>query len=465
MNTSGERVLIVDDDEDVRLAGRLLLSRSFSEVRTAAQPREVPAIVRNWSPDAILLDMNFGRGATSGVEGLQCLNEILRIDAEAAVVVITAHAGIQLAIDALKNGATDFLLKPWENERLVASVKSAIHLRRARRQPTRPAELIRESSGAASERPPLLGVSRGMAQVHSLIARAAPTDANVLILGENGTGKGLVAWELHRLSRRADHPFVAVDLGCIPTGLFESELFGHKKGSYTGADSDRIGRLRAADAGTLFLDEIGNLSLALQPKLLTAMDQRQVVSVGSNSPTPVDVRVVAATNMPQEQLHDESTFRQDLLYRLNTVEIVIPPLRERRDDILPLAQYFLDFYARKYGRPAPALSIEATRALVDYDWPGNVRGLRHAIERAIVLSQGERLDLADFSLPRVGRAGGSATKALPASHGGATLNLHAIEREAIEEALRKHRWNISHSARELGLSRASLYRRMEKYGL
>jgi DNA-binding NtrC family response regulator len=298
-----------------------------------------------------------------------------------------------------------------------------------------------------------------------LIERAAPTDANVLILGENGTGKELVARELHHRSRRADNVLVSVDLGAVAESLFESELFGHVKGAVSDARSDRIGRLQAADGGTLFLDEIGNLPLHLQPKLLTALEQRQVVPVGGNKPVSIDVRVIAATNCPSEQLGDETRFRQDLLFRLNTVEIELPPLRERREDILLLVDHYVGLYSKKYGKPAREISPEVASALQAYDWPGNVRALRHAAERAVILADGEGFTVEDFSLSRSSPRPAAVAAPAPSPAARDDLNLERAEKHMIEEALKKHSYNISLAAAELGLTRASLYRRMEKHGL
>jgi len=304
-----------------------------------------------------------------------------------------------------------------------------------------------------------------MARVHSLIERAAPTEANVLILGENGTGKELVARALHAASRRADQVLVSVDLGAVAESLFESELFGHVKGAFTDAKGDRIGRLQAAHGGTLFLDEIGNLPLHLQPKLLTALEQRKVIPVGGNKPVEIDVRVIAATNCPPDQLADESRFRQDLLFRLNTVEIELPPLRERRDDILLLVRHFLSAYARKYGKPERQLPADVAAALTAYDWPGNIRALRHAAERAVILADGDAFTVEDFSLGRSGTIPRAAPAPAPVEQARDDLNLERAEKQMVEQALKKHAYNISLAAAELGLTRASLYRRMEKHGL
>lgn len=459
------RCIIIDDDPDIALSARLLLRDLFAEVAAFQDPGEALAAMERELPDVVLLDANFGRGATDAAEGFRWLSEILKRDPQAVVVMITAHAGVGVAVEAMKRGATDFVSKPWSNERLLATVRTAAALRTSR------AEVVTErrkvetiAAPTAGGETPLLGDSPAMARVWSLIERAGPTDANVLILGENGTGKELVARELHRRSRRAGQVLVSVDLGAVAENLFESELFGHVKGAFTDARADRIGRMQAADGGTLFLDEIGNMPLHLQPKLLTALEQRQVTPVGANKAAKIDVRVIAATNCPSDQLSDESRFRQDLLFRLNTVEIDLPPLRERREDILPLADHFIALYAKKYGKPARVLPPDVAGALTRYDWPGNVRALRHAAERAVILADGDAFTEADFSLSRASspvRAAAPAPAAAPRDD----LNLERVEKQMVEEALKKHSYNISLAAAELGLTRASLYRRMEKHGL
>jgi DNA-binding NtrC family response regulator len=449
--------VVVDDDPDIALAARLALRGLFARVETLPSPDELPAFLKHHSTDAILLDLNFERGATDGREGLDQLARIMAEDPDAAVVIITAHGAVSVAVEAIKRGASDFVAKPWSNERLAATVRSAAALRRSRIEAK--AERERSSELAQpSDETPLIGNSETMARVRQLIERAAPTDANVLILGENGTGKEIVAREIHRLSRRSDKPMVAIDLGATSESLFESELFGHVKGAFTGAASDRMGRLKAADQSTLFLDEIGNLPLHLQPKLLTALEQRQVVPVGANKAVPIDVRVVAATNLPAERLADETRFRQDLLFRLNTIEIHLPPLRARREDIPQLLDHYLALYARKYDRPRRRIASETLEMLRRYDWPGNVRALRHAAERAVIMADGEEYRLEDFPLPSRPEA-----MALPSTAG--SLNLDQAEKQMIERALRMHHFNISLAAGELGLSRGALYRRMEKHGL
>lgn len=462
------RCIIIDDDPDILLSARLLLRDMFREVSDFQAPEDALAAMEEDRPDVVLLDANFGRGATNAAEGFHWLSEILKRDPDAVVVMITAHAGIQIAVEAMKRGATDFVSKPWSNERLLATVRTAAALRTTRDEAVIERKKAAVVSAPAGETP-LLGHSPAMARVYSLIERAAPTEANVLILGENGTGKELVARELHRRSRRADQMMVSVDLGALTENLFESELFGHVKGAFTDAKGDRIGRMQAAHKGTLFLDEIGNLPLHLQPKLLTALEQRQVIPVGSNRPQPIDVRVVAATNCPPDQLADESRFRQDLLFRLNTVEIELPPLRERREDIRELVDHYVAHFTRKYGKPDRRIPDAVMRALEQYDWPGNVRALRHSAERAVILADGDAFTEADFSLARsavpAGPSRAVASAATAPFEGQGDLNLERAERQMVEQALKKHSYNISLAASELGLTRASLYRRMEKHGL
>jgi DNA-binding NtrC family response regulator len=454
-------VLIVDDDADVALSARLLLRPLFKEVIVAHDPAALPALMKAHDPDVILLDMNFARGQSSGVEGFKALEAIRAADPQAVVVIITAYGGVNIAVEAMKRGATDFVTKPWDNERLVATVKTAFALRASRRDAAVAEAKMATIGEAARPESPLLGASPAMRSILALIDRVAPTDANVLVLGENGTGKELIARELHARSRRAGKPFLSVDLGAVAESLFDSELFGHMKGAFTDARADRIGRFQAADGGTLFLDEIGNLPLHLQPKLLTALEQRQVTPVGSNRSVPFDVRVIAATNLAADALGDERRFRPDLLFRLNTVEIVLPPLRERREDVPMLLAHYLALYAKKYGKPLPELPASLAESLSGYDWPGNVRALRHAAERAIILSEGPRFSPEDFPLPR-----SSVAVALPGTAADdADMNLERSERRIIERVLQKHAYNISVAAAELGLTRGSLYRRMEKHGL
>lgn len=454
-------ILIVDDDDDILTAGRLLIRRQFGHVTTCSNPEQVPELLAGDDIDVILLDMNFGPGESSGEQGLYWLKRILEIDVESVVVMITAHGSVNTAVDAMKQGATDFIAKPWQNEKVIATISAALKLRRSRaeagalRQTNE--ELMRDAATNDSE---IIGNSTQLQNVLDVVRRAGPTDANVLILGENGTGKELIARELHRQSNRNHQVFLSIDMGSISEGLFESELFGHRKGSFTDANEDRIGRILAASGGTLFLDEIGNLPLHLQAKLLSVLEQREVTAVGSNHAQPFDVRIIAATNLPASQLRNPERFRTDLLFRLNTVEIDVPPLRERVDDIMPVAEHYLARFSRKYGGTVRSFSPAAEAALIDYSWPGNVRALRHAVERSVILAEGELIGPHDLQLDYSGEVAGSVTEVMPT-----IFNLDHLEKETILKALRKHGFNISRTAGELGLTRASLYRRMEKHDI
>jgi two-component system, NtrC family, response regulator HydG len=456
------RILVVDDEEDILLAAKLLLKRHFAFVETIRDPSRIPEIVRQNVFDVLLLDMNFTAGAERGAEGLTLLSRVMTLDPQAVVVLITAHGDIALAVEAMKRGAADFVTKPWENQRLLATLIAASNLRKSRLEATEFRTRSRGLAEATRIDGEMVGTSPAMLRVFQMIRRAAPSGANVLVLGENGTGKELVAREIHGRSKRAQEAFVRVDLGTLSPQLFESELFGHRRGAFTDAKQDRIGLLRAASGGTLFLDEIGNVPLHLQGKLLTALERREVTPVGSDKPEPIDVRLICATNLAPERLADENVFRQDLLYRINTVEIALPPLRERREDIPLLLEHFIAIYSEKYNVPPKRLTAAALDGLTAHAWPGNVRALRHAIERAVILSEAEMLEPADFSLAAAGAAqsGASPGPVVPESS-----RLDAVEREAIARALETHGRNISRAAESLGLTRASLYRRMQKYGL
>ena len=455
-------ILIVDDDEDILTASRLLLRREFASISTCSDPQEIPKLLVDHDFDVILLDMNFGPGESSGKEGLIWLEKILQIDPQLVVVMITAHGSLNTAVEAMKRGATDFIAKPWQNEKVVATVSTAVQLRRSRKetQTLRQTNKVLLKQTATADRQ-IIGESAEAKKVMDVVGRAGPTDANVLILGENGTGKELIARELHRQSKRSDNVFLTVDMGSISESLFESELFGHKKGAFTDASEDRLGRFQAADGGTIFLDEIGNLPLHLQAKLMRVLEQRKVTPVGSDEPQDVDVRVVAATNVPPATLQNEKHFRQDLLFRLNTVEITVPPLRDRKDDILPIADHYGAIYSHKYGGTTRTFSPEARQALHDYAWPGNIRALRHAVERAIILAESDVIEPADLQLDYSDSPRERPNVAVVPT----ILNLDYMEKDTIQKALCKHGFNISRTAKELGLTRASLYRRMEKHDL
>ena len=462
------KILIVDDDQDILTAGKLLLKRHFSQVMICNSPEHIPKLMSDNRYDAVMLDMNFSPGESSGTQGYNWLKKIQKIDPQSVVVLITAHGGIDVAVEAMKLGATDFISKPWQNEKLVATLTTAVLLGKTRNEANElrhTNQLLALDTNNATQQP-LLAESAVMQQIHSLIEKSAPTDANVLILGENGTGKELVARELHRQSLRTDQVFMSVDLGAMSETLFESELFGHKKGAFTGANDHRVGRLQAANGGTLFLDEVGNLPLNLQAKLLTILEQRKATPLGTNKAIPFDVRVIAATNIARQDLNDESRFRQDLLFRLNTVEITLPPLRDRVADIEPIANHYIAFYSRKYKKPEKTIAADALNMIKQYPWPGNVRALRHAIERAIILSESEQLSLDDFQLSHITQSKVTTESSTPQfSVETAELNLDKVEKSTIETALRQYRYNISHTAKALGLTRAALYRRMEKHGL
>jgi two-component system, NtrC family, response regulator HydG len=455
------KVLIIDDDQDVLLAARLLLKKHAQKVIIETDPRQVPFLMNNDTYDVILLDMNFSKDITSGKEGFDLLQKILSIDPKAVVILITAFGDVEMAVRALKEGATDFVLKPWQNEKLLATMSAAIKLKQSYREvdslTASRNELVKELNDSSSSSKDILGDSAAMRSVFNIIDKVARTDANVLILGENGTGKELIARAIHQRSMRKDNVYISVDMGAVTETLFESELFGHKKGAFTDAREDRIGRFEFANKGTLFLDEIGNLSMPMQSKLLTVLQNRQVVRVGTNSPISIDIRLICATNMPLEEMVKNADFRQDLLYRINTVEIHLPPLRERGEDISLLAQHFSDMYAKKYRKPARALPGATLRKLQQYHWPGNVRELQHAIERAIIMSEGDTLSPDDFFFLH------SKTDSNKAALD--SLNLDELEKETIQRAINKHNGNVAKAARELGLARATLYRRLEKHGL
>jgi len=452
------KILLIDDDQDILHAARLFLKQHVTRVDIESNPESIPTILRNETYDVIFLDMNFSRGATDGREGLHWLNRILESDPQAVVILITAFGDVELAVRAIKEGATDFVLKPWQNEKFLATMSSALKLRRSRSE----VETLRsrqERMAADMDLPfrDFIGRSPAIQAVFASIEKLASTDANVLILGENGTGKELVARELHRQSPRSGEVFISVDMGALSETLFESELFGHMKGAYTDAKESRAGRFEIASGGTLFLDEIGNLSIPLQSKLLRVMETRTVTRLGSNHSIEVDVRLICATNTPIYEMVVEKTFRQDLLYRINTVEIRVPPLRERSDDIALLAEHFLALYTRKYGKPAKHLSPATLRKLEKYAWPGNVRELQHAIERAVIMSEEAVIQPGEFFFADAER---SKTDQVAEN-----FNLEEAEKTLIRKTLSKYGGNISHAARELGLSRSALYRRLEKHGL
>jgi DNA-binding NtrC family response regulator len=441
-------VLILDDDADVATAAQLLLRRRHGQVATLCDPAGLPALLAQRVPDVVLLDLNFTPGCIDGAEGLALLDMLRAQTRPPAVIAMTAYADVPLAVEALKRGAGDFITKPWDNARLVAAVDQALARRAA-------------LNGSSISSPELMGDSAAMRELKALIAGVAPTEANVMVLGENGVGKELVARAIHAQSRRAAGTLLAVDMGALPESTFESELFGHRKGSFTDARADRAGRFQAARGGSLFLDEIGNMPLAAQAKLLTALERREVTPLGADKPEAIDVRIVSATNLDEARLFDPAVFRPDLLFRLNTIVIRVPALRERREDIPLLLAHYLKLYELQYQRPARSVSGVAMDALARHNWPGNVRALRHACERAVILGQGAEYALADFALG----AAESVSAAAPVGAASNDMTLDALERVAIAATLAQYNGNISHAAKTLGISRAALYRKLGKHGI
>lgn len=452
------KILIVDDDQDVLLAAKLFLKQHVTIVHTERNPGNIPSILKNESYDIILLDMNFSRDATSGKEGFHWLNKIIEIDPLAVVIFITGYGDIELAVQGIKEGATNFILKPWDNQKLLATLTANLKTRQNKEEiedlKSKQKVLIANQDLAYGN---LIGQSSAMQKVMATVEKVARTEANVLILGENGTGKELIARAIHKASARHDEIFISVDLGAISETLFESELFGFKKGAFTDAKEDRAGRFEAANKGTIFLDEIGNLSFSLQSKLLSVIQNRKVVRLGTNREIPVDVRVICATNMPLYQMVNENKFRQDLLYRINTVEIMLPPLRERTEDIQALVEHFLVIYCKKYKMPLKRINPATIRRLEKHTWPGNIRELQHAVERAVILSESNILQPQDFFLSQIDDNSPDQQDEI--------TNLEEREKLLIRKVIDKHGGNISKAARELGLTRASLYRRIEKHGL
>ena len=447
------KIFIVDDNEDVLFALNLLLEPFVEKVKVTTQPSRIEHFMTTFEPDVILLDMNFRRDAISGQEGFDCLEQILGIDPEAVVLFMTAYADTEKAVRAIKAGATDFIPKPWEKEKLLATISSAVKLRQSRREVKQLQAKVEALSGQDKEVPLMIGQSKVMQEVFTTIRQLSDTDANILILGENGTGKDLVARSLRFFSPRQQAPFVTIDLGSVPESLFESELFGYEKGAFTDARKSKAGRMEVASGGTLFLDEIGNLSMSMQSKLLTAIEKRQISRLGATKSIPINVRLVCATNADIRQMVEEGYFRQDLLYRINTIEIHIPPLRERGEDILLLAEHFLKKYNHKYKKDIQGLTREAKQKLMKYPWPGNVRELQHAIERAVILAKNIWLKPNDFMLtPQPERKNEREE----------IFNLEELELDAIKRALKRCAGNVSSAAELLGITRYALYRKIEK---
>ena len=449
MNLHQANILIVDDDQDVLTAVRFLLKTEAKTVFSETNPENIRKLITENNIHIILLDMNFKSSVNTGNEGLFWLKEIKKWKPAQSVVMITAYADIDLAVKSLKEGAADFIVKPWHNENLLHILSEMLHKQTTPEQKESPVKKKPEIE--------IVGVSESMQFLFQKLQKIAPTDANVLILGENGTGKDLVARYIYQLSLRRNQPFVKVDVGSLTETLFESELFGHKKGSFTDAREERIGLIEMADKGTLFLDEIGNITLQQQAKFLTVLQNRVVTRLGANTPKPVDIRLISATNLPLYELANEERFRKDLIYRINTVEITVPPLREREGDILLLAEHFLEMYEKKYLKQKFRLSDSAKKKLMQYHYPGNVRELQYTIERGVIMADGSVLQAEDITFSPLEQP--HEVNPVP------THNLEDLERTAIEQTLQKHSGNISQAAKELGLTRGALYRRLEKYGL
>lgn len=450
------KILIIDDNEDVLFALNLLLEPYVEKIKVTTQPSRIEHFMTTFHPDVVLLDMNFRRDAISGQEGFDCLEQIQHLDPQAVVIFMTAYSDTDKAVRAIKAGATDFISKPWEKEKLLATLSSAIQLSLSRKEVGRLQEQVSALKGDETI-PELIGNSPAMSKVKETIYKLSDTDANILILGENGTGKDLVARLLKHFSPRSGDAFITIDLGSIPEQLFESELFGYEKGAFTDARKAKPGRMEVASGGTLFLDEIGNLPLAMQAKLLTAIEKRCITRLGAVSPIDINVRLICATNANLRELVEEGKFRQDLLYRINTIELHIPPLRERGEDILLLAEHFLNGYNRKYKKEIRGLTREAKAKLMRYSWPGNVRELQHTLERAVILSENNQLRPDDFFFP--------ATDKSRKEDEDEELNLEKVERRTVERALRASGGNMSRAAELLGITRYTLYRKLEKLGL
>lgn len=445
--------MIVDDNRSVLVAAKMLLENYFESVITTSIPDRIRSILQENEIGVILLDMNFKAGINNGNEGLFWLAEIKKYHPTLPVVLFTAYADIELAVKGIKEGATDFVVKPWENQKLVETLQKAY--KTGQFQSTR-------GNGTApnTSKPMYWGESAPMRQLRGIVEKVARTDANILITGENGTGKEMLACEIHRLSERGKAPLVTVDMGAITESLFESELFGHVKGAFTDAKADRPGKFEIANHGSLFLDEIGNLSYHLQAKLLTVLQQRSVIRVGDNTPIPIDIRLICATNRDLPEMVREGHFREDLLYRVNTIHLEIPPLRERPEDIIPLARIFLEKYAALYKRAVPTLSPDAEKQLREYPWMGNIRELEHAIEKALIIADGPMLDGRSLNLPEAQ----GATPATKADAPGATT-LEEMEYQMIKAAIDKFSGNLSLAANQLGISRQTLYNKMKRFGL
>lgn len=448
-------ILIVDDDHDVLFTAKTILKREYEQVTTESSPNRLETLIQREEIDLVILDMNFKAGVTSGNEGLFWLKRIRELDPEIHVILNTAYGDIDLAVESMKQGAVDFLIKPWEKEKLLATIQNVFNLRQSKKKikklEGRESALTQDIESAYSD---LIFGSSSMKKIMQIVEKVAVTDASVLIKGENGTGKEVMARTIHRMSPRGKESMIKVDLGALPETLFESELFGHVKGAFTDAREDRQGRFEIADGGTLFLDEIGNISPSMQVKLLTVLQNKQVTPVGSSKIHPFDVRIVSATNQPLMDMVADGSFRLDLLYRINTVEIELPPLRDRKEDVPLLVNHYLGIYGSKYQKPGMRIDQAALKQLSKYPWPGNIRELQHAVERAVIMSSERTLKSEDFLMPK--------STAPASSH---SLKVEDVEKEAIQKAINRFDGNLSKASEELGIGRTTLYRKMKKYGL
>ncbi len=457
MKLTEANILIVDDDLDVLVTAQLFLKQLFTFIKVEQRPENIPSLMETIEFDIILLDMNFSKGKNDGEEGIQWLNKILSINPPTVVVFITAYGGVNLAVQSMKVGAFDFIVKPWKNENLLSVIYAGLQFRKSKLE----VEYLKNSQQKLNEDidanfKDFIGESLAIKKVFETIKKVSKTDADVLILGENGTGKELVAREIHKQSLRNEKAFVNVDLGSLPETLFESELFGHEKGAFTDAKESKAGRFELANGGTLFLDEIGNLPIALQNKLLGVLQNREVNRLGSSKKIPIDIRLICATNKPLNEMVGIGEFREDLLYRINTLELNVPPLRERPSDILLLIEFFLRKYSKKYDKPKLKTNQSLLNKLSKYHWPGNIRELQHAVERAVILSEDNTLNLKDFSMDFSNPSPLSKRE---------TLNLAELEKRYILKAISKNKGNITKAAKDLGIARTALYRRLDKYGL
>lgn len=452
MSLKKARILVIDDDTDVLTAVRLLVRTEVKEVVTEKNPEQLPSLLAKNDFDLVLLDMNFNASINTGNEGIFWLKRIKEMKPAISVVMITAYGDIDLAVRSLKEGAADFVVKPWHNEKLLEVLEAVLKTNGQPKQTTQP------MNGLSTAGSGLLGESDVMQEIFYKISKIAPTDANILILGENGTGKDLIATAIHQQSLRVNKPYIKVDVGALTESLFESELFGHKKGAFTDAKEDRQGRFEAAEGGTLFLDEIGNISLQQQAKLLSVLQNRQVTRLGANQSFPVDIRLICATNLPIQELANENRFRKDLVYRINTVEIMVPPLRKRKQDIPLLANHFAKLYSTKYLKPNINFTDSAIEKLQQYPFPGNVRELQYAVERAIIMADSNLINEKDLLFSPL------ETPIADIEEEG-DLKLSTMEKNTIMRVIDKHNGNISRAAKELGLTRTALYRRLSKYEL